>query len=390
MNKPIKVLISSSIFPNNIEETKGIYIFHQARALSKICSVKIVAPIPYFPKYIKLGSYQHYNKIPIQQKIHGLEVFHPRVPVIPKFGRCLYGFLYYLGQRSFYKKFIPKYKPDVFLSFWAYPDGFANVMFARNFHIPHFLGGRGCDINNANNDMLKRNMTTWALNKSCKVLSVSKAMKDTMISLGVPSKKIAVIPNGLNDNFVSIKRTPLEAKRGDNSKTILYCGRFSQEKGVEYLIKACNILRLRKVNFKLLMIGSGPLKKVFEEMINELFLEDFIEIRNEVAHDQIPQIMESADIFCLPSLREGWPNVVMEALACGLPVVASTVGGVPEIITNDEYGLLTSPGDAGGLADNLENALKKRWNIEKLQLSVKKRTWNIVAKEIYSEIQTVL
>ena len=145
-----------------------------------------------------------------------------------------------------------------------------------------------------------------------------------------------------------------------------------------------------KIPFYLLLVGDGEQKKSLLRMVDALELTQYIEMRGDMPHNQIPILMNAADIFCLPSVREGWPNVVMEALACGVPVVASNVGGVPEILTSPDYGILVPKENAEALADGLMRAMQKMWVKEKIKEAVQDRTWKKAAGKVYKEVKTAL
>ena len=394
MKHKLNILVISSIFPNNKELTKGIYIFHQTKALLEYCNIKVIAPVPYFPKLIKFSRYNIYSAIKKDECISGVDVSHPRILITPKFGRSLYGLSYALCISGLIKKLKYSFNPDIIISFWAYPDGFASSLLGRLFRIPVIIGGRGCDINTAKDFLYKRYMTSWALNKSDGVMSVSNAMKQKIIELGVPEQKIKVIPNGISDIFCS-KSKKIDSQHKvphieDRRKTILYCGRLSEEKGLRYLISAAKILKDNNVNFYLMIVGDGPEYKQLIKLVNEFQLQEFVEFRPEVPQEKVPAIMNSADLFCLPSIREGWPNVVIEAMACGLPVVATNVGGVPEILNSQEYGIIVPKQEAEKLAEALNSAIKKSWDPYAINNAVKDRNWDSVAKEILKEIDNIL
>lgn len=386
------IIVMSSIFPNCLEVTKGIYIFHQAKALSQYCNVKVVAPVPYFPKWIKSDAYSLYSDIPRRETIQGLDVLHPRVIVIPKVGRALYGFLYAFSLLKVFRNLKERFSPDLLLCYWIYPDGFACVILSKLFGLPSILGGRGCDVNDAESSYAKLKMVTWALDKTDRIFSVSHAMKLKMVELGVLKKKIQVIPNGLDDGFQSQLahfETPRPGK-DDTPRTILFLGRLSPEKGVEYLIRAADILNQKNIQFNIQVVGDGPDKPVTRQLVDELGLSRVVQFRDAIPHDKIPELLSKVDILCLPSIREGWPNVVMEALACGKPVVASDVGGIPEIVTGPEYGYLVPSKDPLKLADALDAALAREWDHRKISYFVRSRTWDRVASEIYDQIKMVL
>ena len=395
VKRKLNVLVSSSIFPNNMETNKGIYILHTVKALSKYCNIKVIAPVPYFPWWLKIDKYNYFSKIKKIEYIDGIEVLHPRAIVLPNLGRFLYGLFYTLSILYSMRAVKRVFKTDIIICYWLYPDGLANVLVSKLLKTPIIVGGRGCDINSLNDFFGKKLMVTWVMRSSTRVFSVSSAMKEIMMGLGVSEDKIAVIPNGLNDIFTNCVRNNKNVKKNvvdmaKKRKTILYCGRFSYEKGIKYLIKAAKILSDQKTPFRLLLVGDGKDKEYIINLVDELDLIDCVDFMSEVPHHEIPKLMNSSDILCLPSIREGYPNVILEAMACGLPVVATEVGGVPEIINKTDYGILVPRRNSRLLAEALDSALKRSWNRSRIQAAVKDRTWDDVALKILGEIKEVL
>ena len=200
MDPKLKVLVISSIFPNNIERNKGIYIYYLVRELAKICRVKVIAPIPYSPKFIRSGKYGLFSRVKKKEMIDGLEVLHPGILVIPKIGRSLYGFLYALSLTRTAYKLKKSFHPDIILNYWAYPDGFAAVLIGKILNLPVIIGGRGCDINNLKSFSFRK-MVSWALKESNRLLAVSTEMKKRMEELGALEPKIGATPNGVDPIF---------------------------------------------------------------------------------------------------------------------------------------------------------------------------------------------
>jgi glycosyltransferase involved in cell wall biosynthesis len=135
--------------------------------------------------------------------------------------------------------------------------------------------------------------------------------------------------------------------------------------------------------------GSGPLRRELEARVSELGLHKHVRILGFVPEDELVYWFNSADLFVLPSLSEGNPGVMFEALGCGTPVVATRIGGIPEVINSEEYGVLTDAGDSHKLAKTLLNALDKNWNHEKILSYASRFSWENNAsamKGVYDEI----
>ncbi|MHB8893952.1 MAG: glycosyltransferase [Candidatus Geothermincolia bacterium] len=392
MTRRLKILVTSSIFPNCEEPVKGIYIYHQLRALARLADIRVVAPVPYFPRWVSSRRWQRFARIPPQETIGDIEVLHPRVVIAPGIGRSIYGFQYYLCLLPTMRQLVREFVPDALLCYWAYPDGFSAALLSRSLGLPLLIGGRGCDINTAAESPVRKRMVAWSLNVARRVLAVSEAMKRTIVDLGVPPFKVTVIPNGIDEEFLRAAERAHGATRRSRCTEgggIIFCGRLSAEKGVLDLVRAAGILRQRGVHFRLRLIGDGPERGAVERSVRDEGILDRVTMLGERPHSEIPALIAAADVLCLPSLREGCPNVLIEALACGVPVVASAVGGVPELLGNPECGLMVPPGDPQRLAAALEAALTRDWDRAIIAGSVRDRSWDAVARSLLDEIGLV-
>jgi glycosyltransferase involved in cell wall biosynthesis len=382
------ILVTTTIFPNSQEQSKGVYIFKIVEALSKLCSVRVIAPVPFCPPLVRSDRYVRYREVPHQERLGGVPIYHPRYLVIPRVARSFYGFFYFLGLLRTFLALRREFRPNVLLAFWAYPDGFGAMLLGKFLKIPLVIGCRGCDVNSVGDSFLRKKWTQLALKKSRKIFAVSQAMKQVLQALGVETDKIAVVPNGIDLRQFQ-PTEPEEARRRlkhvnfrFGERVVLYCGRLSHEKGILFLIRALQLVKERYRPIRLLIVGEGPLKAQVRSLCQELGLEENVTMLGELQHDAVTTVMSASDLLCAPSIREGWPNVVVEALSCGVPVVASKVGGVPEILNSPVYGRMVPPGDPRLLADTLWEALNVSWDRRLIQMTCRSRTWDIVASEM--------
>lgn len=395
MREDTRIIAISSIFPNCEEVTKGVYIFKQVEALSRKCHVEVIAPVPYFPSFLKGSRYSRYAKIPFVEKRSGLTIYHPRYLVIPKVGRSLYGMLYFLSISRLLLRLKREKTPHGLLGFWAYPDGFAVAMLSRLTGLPYAIGCRGCDVNNLENcGTVIRSSVKWTLRKSGRVFAVSSAMAGVIQAMEVDSGKIEVIPNGIDLEMFDVtsresarERIPVEITPGE--KVIIFCGRLSEEKGIGYLIDAVSLLKREGLRPRLLVIGDGPLLPDIRAAIRDKGIEDRVSLLGERPHSEVSLYICASDLLCLPSIREGWPNVVVESLACGVPVVASDVGGVPEIVTSPKFGTLVPPRDHEALALAIRASLETEWDNGLIKDAFRTRTWDHVAEEILHNVKPI-
>lgn len=388
----MKVLVITQIFPNRMHPEQATYNRHEMRQLSKLCSLKVIAPIPWFPLVGRLGNDPKYSQIPKHDTIDGMEIFHPKFPVIPKIGRSLTGIFFFLSVLGLVIRIHRAFKFDVIFTTWAYPDSFASVLISKLFGKPVLTKVLGSDINQMTKNRVRRKMIIYALKQAGKVISVSNALKLKMLELGVPESKIMVILNGVDKNsFRSMDKIQIRRDLGlpIDQKIILFVGHLVQVKGLNFLLDAFHSIKNNghPDNTLLVLVGDGILRKGLDKQAKELGLEEFVRFAGAKSHDEIPFWINTCDLLCLPSLNEGCPNVVLEAQACGKPVVASKVGGIPEII-NDNTGILVTPGDSANLANALVTVLEKKW--ESQALSDSRHDWKNVAQRTMKELEALI
>ncbi len=298
----------------------------------------------------------------------------------------------FLSVYRFYRQVINRDKPDILLGFWSFPEGFANVLIAKCFKLPVVIGCRGSDINQLTKPCIQRKIISWTLGNCSRVLSVSEALKTEMTrKLGVPAERITVIPNGIEeDKFYPQEQGKVRETLGLNKRDrITVCvARLETVKGVDILVRA--FAQVRCEGRLLVIIGDGEEMPRLKTLVEELGLSNHVLLPGSKPHDEIPLWVNAADLMVLPSLTEGWPNVLMEAFSCGKPVVASRVGGVPEIVNNPSLGIMTRPGDADDLAREINNALERQWDADIIRARVLGRSWATVAEELRCELTQIL
>jgi glycosyltransferase involved in cell wall biosynthesis len=247
---------------------------------------------------------------------------------------------------------IKRLNPDIVhaQSIWR---GLACVLAKKLFRIPYVVWGRGSDVYLP--WRFKGPISKLVLNNANALIALTEHMKRKMCELlGRERSDVFVIPNGIDlDHFDGhAKGITQNSLKSRDEKVVLYVGRLEPVKGVKYLVKAMKILRdggLR--NVKLLIVGDGTERRLLEELVRKYDLEDCVVFAGKVPHNEIPAFMASADMFVLPSLSEGFPGVALEAMAMGLPVVATKVGGLPEIIKDGENGFLVEPRNPAEIAE---------------------------------------
>ncbi|MEW5768358.1 MAG: glycosyltransferase family 4 protein [bacterium] len=361
--------------------------------MAKLCELKVVAPVPWFPPLKLFKKWYKFSQIPFREEIDGLEVYHPRFIVLPKIGRSLYGFLYFLAVVPLLKRIAKEYPFDHLDVHWAYPDGFAGILLAKLLKKTVSITVRGVDIISFTRYSLLRRLIVYALKRADLTIAVCDDLKRRVLDLGVGREKVVTVSNGVDvDRFYMIEKiSTREALKLPLEKTIiLSVGHLIERKGFHYLIEAVSkIVTAGRKDILLLVIGEGEYRPILERQIENLGLSDFVRLMGAKSHTELYKWYSAADLFCLVSNSEGWANVILEALATGTPVVATAVGGLPEIIPSEEYGILVEDQDVGKLARAIERALDKEWETGKLIAYAQENSWNKCAGKVLERIEAI-
>jgi glycosyltransferase involved in cell wall biosynthesis len=348
----MRLLFVSNLFPNAVEPVRGIFNAQQVAALSKLCDVTVVAPT---------------NQIMSDENRDGVRVIHPRFFHVPVLSRPFNGWLF----AKAIEPLIRHERFDMVLTSWAYPDAYGVMLVAEKLKFPFATTVLGSDVNAFFENPTRKQQILRALRASRVVFAKSKALQLRLAAKGIES---VIDYNGIDrEKFRPLDRTEACQRLGLDPKRrrVLYVGNLLPVKGPTVLARAAG--RLQDV--EVIFVGSGPEKITVGRCVGAR------------PHDEIPLWMNASDVLCLPSLNEGLPNILLEAMACGLPVVASRVGGVPEIVREGVNGLLGPPADAEELTNALRRALAMKWDREVILSSVSQFDWDVNARSVVAALQ---
>ena len=386
MTEVMNILIFTSLFPNCEQPDFGIFVFQRILHLARRpgALVKVVAPVPYFPSWITSSRWAKYGLLPREESVENLRVYHPRYPLLPALLMPLHGLLMFVGSFLLVRRLHRQFRFDCIDAHYVYPDGFAAALLGKLLGLPVVVSARGTDINVFPSFPCIRPLIVWSLRKAVGIIAVSNSLKNAMVSLGLPASKICVIPNGVDTNrFHQIPQTEARQTLGlpKDVKIVVSVASLTAGKNHPLLITAFAKMLGKRRGAKLLIIGDGPLRPALQELIFKLRLQKEVTLVGARPNQELVLWYSAADVSCLVSSREGWPNVIMESIACGTPVVATRVGGVPEIIYSSELGLLAEQ-ESDSIATELSSALVKTWDRNALAVHAQSRGWNEVAGEV--------
>ena len=390
----MRILTYSSILPNPLQPSQGIFTLQRLGALSRRRGnhVDFVAPIPYAPRWLPKGSRPPYNRIPSQETMDGLRIFHPRYALIPKISMPWHGRLMYLGSRKTLEQLHHENPYDLLDAQYIYPDGYAGVLIAKKLGIPVVLSALGTDVNVFPKFKRIAPKIRWALSEADGILAVSDSLKAATAVAGAAPEKIRVIGNGVDtQRFRPLDRA--EARRAlrieGHGPFVISVGTLDPNKGHQLLIAAVAELTGRYPAMKAYIAGEGPYQSALTAQIRERKIADRVLLIGKRPHAELNTWFNAANVSCLLSEREGWPNVLLESLAAGTPVIATRAGGIAEVISSPALGTLVER-NVPAITAALDAALKQNWDRDALVAYAAQRTWDKVAEEIEEYFQSIL
>ncbi|MDP3791836.1 MAG: glycosyltransferase [Candidatus Omnitrophota bacterium] len=372
----MKVLVFTTLFPNSKMPNHGIFVKTRVKNLAKVCDVRVIAPIPHFPKININKKWFKFSQVPTEEEIDGLKVYHPRYFVMPKFCRSLYAFFMFIDVLRFVKRIKKEFDFDVIDGHFIYPDGLAAVLLGAVLRKKVIVTARGTDINWYSNFWIIRTLIRYCLKRADAVISVNSDLKNKMVELGIDADKIKVINNGVDfSKFYAMSKT--EAKRAlgiaNNKKVLLSAGNLIETKGFHILINAFSLIKNKDA--VLYIIGEGPYRKNLEALIARVGLKDRIMLVGEVPHNELYKWYSAADLFCLTSLREGWPNVILESLSCGTPALTMNKWSLSELIDKN-MGILLDSYEPVTIAMAIEVAIDRQWDGKSIAGNMQNYSWD--------------
>ena len=371
-----RALVYTHHYPSPEAPSRAPYSFHTYRALMRHCALRVVGPIPW---WWRLRTPRMWVE-PLHDASSGIDALFPSYLSIPAFWPA-HGVAVAASTALLVRRIRREFPFDLILAATAYPDAVAAAHLARLFDVPFLVTVLGSDVNKSGMHMALRPQISHALRRAGRVIAVSAALGDRVAEMGVDRSHIAVVRNGVDGEAFAIRdMREARARLGlpQDRAIVTYVGNLFHVKGVDVLVEAVGKLgSLGGPPIFVNMVGGGDLAEPLKARAEALGVADRIGFAGRVLPTAVPDQMTACDVFCLPSREEGCPNVVLEALASGKPVVASRTGGIPELIREDN-GILVTPEDPDDLARGMIRAVKRAWDPEALRRTVPSLSWNDV------------
>jgi glycosyltransferase involved in cell wall biosynthesis len=358
VEKRLRVLAVTKLFPSAANPLFAPFNRQQFAALARVCDVDVMGVIPWFPGARWLSRWSSAGFVagaPREETFDGLRVSHPRFLFVPRVGRFADPVLYVASLWPHVRRY--RGLVDVVLGAWAFPDGVAAVQLARMLGVPAVVKVQGSDLNVLPRT---RSIAMWlarALPRAARVVAVSAPLAEKARGFGVSPERIKIVRNGVDRELFSPRsRHEARVRLGlSDGRWLLFVGNVLETKGVRPLLDAFAEVAREDPTLRLAIVGDGPLRPLCEEAARGC--NGRIVVTGRRPLDELGWWYGAADVVVLPSFHEGTPNVVLEAQVVGRPVVATSVGGIPDLLSAPGLGVLVPPRDHRALAAGLREAL---------------------------------
>jgi teichuronic acid biosynthesis glycosyltransferase TuaC len=372
----LKISVVTPIFPIPAQPYRGHAVYQMLRSLTKRAEVKVICPLTRYPRWFHPSF--DYRRPDVSYTPPDVTTQYFEYPALPGLTRCING----LVCAKYLEPYLRDCMPDVVLNFWLYPEGFAAVEVARKLGIPTVVGSIGSDLNRIA-DPVSRWLTRLAMDRAELVVTKSEHLRQQAILMGINPSKVRTVLNGCDSRTFHLASRSAARKQlavDEKDELVLFVGRLDPAKGIVELLDAFVSLANRLPNLRLAYVGDGPGGEHLWRKAKAAGLESRIVLADSCSSQEVARWLAASNVLALPSYSEGCPNVIIESLSCGRPVIGTNVGGIPQLI-NEECGILVAPRDTQGLANAIENAMRRNWD-ERLISKQFRRDWDQVAGEI--------
>ncbi len=362
----LRTLLFSTLFPSSVRPGHGIFVQTRLRELlaTGAIDVRVVAPVPWFPSsHPRFGDYALHARTPRRETLMGVDVRHPRYLLPPKVGMTVAPLMLALGAIPAIRGILAEgFDFDLIDAHYYYPDGVAAALLSSWFGKPLVVTARGSDINLIAQYRWPRRMMQWAARRAAASIGVSKALADAMGEWDIGREKLHVMRNGVDlERFRPLPQDEARARLGlSGGPLLLSVGNLVPLKGHDLTIAAFAGLLPEYPGAQLVLVGAGTERERLEAQVRAQGLEGRVLFAGSVNNAELPHWFSAADVSILSSSREGLPNVLLESMACGAPVVATRVGGTHEVVTDAAAGRLVDVRDAEHIASAIKAVLQAR------------------------------
>ena len=377
------LLVYSSLFPSPVQPNAGVFVRERMFRVGAHLPIVVVAPTPWFPFQSVLRMFRpHFRPMPpAHQQQDGVDVLYPRYFSIPGVFKQWDGLFMALSTYAMVKRLHQAGRVDIIDAHFAYPDGYAATLLGRWLKVPVAITLRGTEARHARTPALVGPLKK-ALQGATRLIAVSSELQRVAVQLGADPARALVVGNGVDiSKFQPHPKDQARAKLGiaPHARVLISVGGLVERKGFHRVIPLLPELLKTYPDLVYLIVGGasaeGDNRAELEKMVADLGLGAHVRFLGPKPHEELAAVLSAADVFVLATRAEGWANVFLEAMACGLPVVTTDVGGNREVVCRPELGEVVPFGDTQALGKALQAALRAQWNAECIRQYAQENAW---------------
>ncbi len=397
-NPPPRVVVYTRVYPNAAQPNYGLFVRERMRRVAAEVELVVVAPVPWFPFQGLLRRFRpHFRPwVPALEEQNGIRVYHPRFFCFPGVLKWTDAWFQALGSFSLMRRLKREFGFNVIDSHFIYPDGAAARLLARWLRVPYTITLRG-SLLRFGASAAQRRQIERAMSDAARVFSVADSLRQDAISWGQAADHVEVVGNGVDldrfrpeDKTLSRRRFGLPAE----ARLLVSVGGLIERKGFHRVIEVLPQLRESHGDIHFAVAGGaspeGNNRAELEAQIARLGLGDCVHLLGSVSPDDLRFVYSAGDVFVLATRFEGWANVLLEASACGLPIVTTRVGGNAEVVNSEEVGLVVPYGDSDALLQALRTALDRTWNRDALLEHARRNAWQTRIPRLVEAFQAIV
>ncbi|MDD2658227.1 MAG: glycosyltransferase [Methylococcales bacterium] len=390
-----RLLVFSSLFPSDKRPNAGVFIRERMFRVAQQIPVIVVSPVPWFPFQEILRYWRpHFRPQPNYYEVQqGVQVYFPRFLSVPGLLKSCDGFFMALGSLPTLIKLRKQF--NIIDAHFAYPDGYAATLLGKWLKIPVTITLRGTEVPLSKMPGRKKRLMT-ALKNSARIFSVSGSLKNHVVALGALSDKIRVIGNGIDVvKFYPLTKTFARAELNipEDAKVLVSVGALVDRKGFHRVIEVLPALVDKYSELIYLIVGGdspeGDIRERLAQQVKMLKLEKHVRFLGAYPSEKLKIPLSAADLFVLATANEGWANVFLEAMACGLPVITTEVGGNKEVVNDPSLGAVVPFGDSESLLAAIFQGLETAWDRPLIIQYARENSWDSRVKILMEEFQQI-
>ncbi len=392
-----RIIVFSSLFPSSVRPGAGLFIRERMFRVAKAIPLAVVSPVPWFPLQGLIRFWKpHFRPAPpAHERQDDIDVYFPRFLSFPGIFKFLDGIFMALGSYFLLRRLRRTFGFNHIDAHFAYPDGDAATLLGRWFGAPVTITLRGTEIP-LSGYRLRRARMLLALERATRIFSVSGSLKQHVVKMGVMAGKIRVIGNGVDTRtFHPLRRIDSRKQLGltEDCRVLVSVGGLVERKGYHRVIEVLPAIKQQFPSLVYLVVGGaspeGDWEARLKQQASDLGLEDTVHFLGVMSPDELKLPLSAADIFVLATRNEGWANVFLEAMACGLPVVTTDVGGNAEVVCRPELGIVVPFDSSQALQDAIVSALKKDWSRSTIIAYARENSWDSRVEQLTAEFRSI-